>query len=364
MATADPPGGAPGSPSADGAVLAAEADVEPAASTAGARSVLLTVVPWDDPAVTALRTEQQAEITLRYDGVGGDLLQHLPAEQMLATVLLTVDGEPAGCGALRDAPDHGPRHGELKRFFVRPAHRGNGYGRLLLAELERLADDLGLVRLVLETGTLLTEAVTLYRSVGYREIPRYGPYVDQDDSLCFARWLRPELATRVLVLSGALGAGKTTVATAVGALLADRGVPHAVLDVDALCQVWPRPADDPYAQGLALEGLRGLAPGLAARGLRRVVLARVVERPEERADYERAFAGSDVTVVRLTARETVRRDRLAARGATGEDLAWELARTVELDALLAGAGADDAVVENAGRPATVVADEVLRAAGW
>jgi hypothetical protein len=44
-----------------------------------------------------------------------------------------------------------------------------------------------------------------------------------------------------------------------GDLLADRGVPHAVIDLDRFCQVWPAPEDDPFQHRLLLANLRAVA---------------------------------------------------------------------------------------------------------
>lgn len=63
---------------------------------------------------------------------------------------------------------------ELKRMFVRPAHRGHGFARDLLTQLEGVATAAGIRRLRLETGTAQHAALALYRSSGYADIPAYG----------------------------------------------------------------------------------------------------------------------------------------------------------------------------------------------
>ncbi|MCV2395301.1 GNAT family N-acetyltransferase [Actinotalea sp. M2MS4P-6] len=320
----------------------------------------LTVVPWADQDAAALRAEQQAGLAELYDGVE-DIEPELPAEQMVRTVLVRVDGEPVATGSLRLEPHLPTGTGELKRMYVRPAWRGVGLSRQVLVALEGAAREVGLRRLVLETGLRQTAALGLYASAGYRRIPSWGPYVDEPGSVCLGRWLHDEDRTRVLVINGSLGAGKTTVGDRVGRLLADRGVPHVVLDVDALTSAAPVPPDDPFHQRLALDALARLAPLYRERGLRHVVLPRVVEEPADRADYERAFDGADVRVVRLSVPEDVRLDRLRTR-ATAPD-PGELARTVELEAILRRAGADDAVVDGVG-DVDRVAERVLDAAGW
>jgi putative acetyltransferase len=103
---------------------------------------------------------------------------------------------PVGCGALRwlRAPEliHelGPRVGELKRMYVSPEVRGRGVGRALLARLEGEARNLGLTRLVLETGTRQLEAIALYRSAGFMPISAYGEYAaSPGTSVCLAKEL-------------------------------------------------------------------------------------------------------------------------------------------------------------------------------
>jgi len=340
---------------------------EPPGGGAPPPVVRIDAVPWDDPAAVALRREQLAELAALYDD-GDDLPPDLTADQALASLLLTVDGAPAACAGLRDAAVHGERFaggvGEIKRMFVRPEFRGRGYGRLLLARLEAVAADLGLVRLVLETGALQGAAVRLYRDAGYRRVRPFGPYADDPRTLYYARWLVPDAGTRVLVVNGTVGAGKTTVAEAVADLLRERGVPYAWIDVDALRRAYPTADDDPFGQEVALDHLEAMAGVLARRGYRHVVLAEVIERPADRERYEMAFDGAELAVVRLVASEATCLARLRRREPDPwRD--WHLARTVELAAVLEAAGVDDAVVDNDGdRTPREVAAEVLSAAGW
>ena len=322
--------------------------------------VVTTAVPWEHPDAERLRAEQQAGLAELYDGTE-DIEPELPAAEMVHTVLVTADGEPAATGSLRLGPHLPHGHAELKRMFVRPAHRGRGLSRIVLAALERAAAEAGLRRLALETGVRQTAALGLYPAARYRPGANFGIYADEPTSVCYARWLREGDRTHVLVLSGSVAAGKTATAARVGHLLAARGLAYAVLDVDALTDAEPRPADDPHHQRLAIEALTVLAPLYRERGLRHVVLPRVVERRAELEDYERAFDGAEVVVVRLRVPEAVRLARVGERGRPQRE--WELARTVELEAVLEAAGADDAVVDAAGSSDEVAA-LVVAAAGW
>jgi DNA-binding MarR family transcriptional regulator/GNAT superfamily N-acetyltransferase len=92
-------------------------------------------------------------------------------------LLATLHSEPVGCGVLKFHPD-APAH--LKRMWVAREVRGLGLGRRLLAELEAHAAARGVLAVRLETHRALDEAISLYRTAGYREVPPFNdePYAD------------------------------------------------------------------------------------------------------------------------------------------------------------------------------------------
>ena len=86
-------------------------------------------------------------------------------------LLLALAGvEAAGCVALRrqDADS-----GEMKRLYVSPTHRGKGLGGTLARAVIAAAQDIGYARVVLDTLPKMPEALALYRSLGFRDIPPY-----------------------------------------------------------------------------------------------------------------------------------------------------------------------------------------------
>jgi len=97
-----------------------------------------------------------------------------PAGEMVVAYLRA---EAVACGALKHF-DGGVC--DLKRMWVADAARGLGLGRRLLADLEGRAARAGAGTVRLETNATLVEAIALYRSAGYREVPAFNdePFAD------------------------------------------------------------------------------------------------------------------------------------------------------------------------------------------
>ncbi len=147
------------------------------------RTAGLVQITIEDPASGAARFCLQryvAELGARFDA-GFDPGISIPAAAADLTepaglfLLARLRGEPAGCGALKF---HRAGPADLKRMWVVGHARGLGVGRRILAELERHARQRGVTELRLETNRCLTEAISLYRSAGYAEVPAFSdePY--------------------------------------------------------------------------------------------------------------------------------------------------------------------------------------------
>jgi thymidine kinase len=133
--------------------------------------------------------------------------------------------------------------------------------------------------------------------------------------------------SKVIVISGSMGSGKSTVLAEASDLLAARGVVHA------------------------------------AAGVTRLLLAEAVESRAELDRIQKAIPGSTVVVCRLRAKLETMRQRVSLRepGMLREQF---VDRVTELDALLDRAQLEDLSLVNDDGSVTDVARELLTRAGW
>jgi DNA-binding MarR family transcriptional regulator/predicted GNAT family N-acyltransferase len=134
------------------------------------------VVAPTHPHATYALAQYFAELDQRFD-IGFDPADSLlPSADVLVLpaglmLVATLRSEPVGCGALKL---NGAEPAEIKRMWVTPQTRGLGVGRRLLTELEGHARDSGARIVRLETNKALVEAIALYRSSGYVEVPAFN----------------------------------------------------------------------------------------------------------------------------------------------------------------------------------------------
>ncbi len=135
------------------------------------------------PASPAVRTSMAAyfdELARRFEA-GFDPAVTLPTadEQFRLpaglVLLATLHDRPVGCVGLKL---HADGVGEVKRLWVSSEVRGLGLARRMLGRIEAEGSSRGIHTLRLDTNRALTEAIALYRALGYREIDAYNdePY--------------------------------------------------------------------------------------------------------------------------------------------------------------------------------------------
>ena len=99
-------------------------------------------------------------------------------------------GRALGMGALFV---HSLELAEVKRMYTLPETRGQGIGRLLLNDIERLARDKGVAVLKLETGAVegFAPAWRLYERGGFVRCDAFADYPDSDYSAFYEKLLQP-----------------------------------------------------------------------------------------------------------------------------------------------------------------------------
>jgi len=151
---------------------------------------LTLIDPRGEIAVKLMRALAEQEARLYHD-LGADTFDAFLPEDVLvprgAFVLARLDGEPAGCGALRPIDAEAA---EINRMYVEPIARRKGVGRAILAELERVASGFGYQILRLETGNRQPEAIALYEGHGFRRAAAFGAHASDPVSLFFEKILK------------------------------------------------------------------------------------------------------------------------------------------------------------------------------
>jgi tRNA threonylcarbamoyladenosine biosynthesis protein TsaE len=204
------------------AVVVLPADPARAAEVADViREAFSARPPLDPPAPALAEDEQSVALALRSEG----------------GLMAVVDGRVVGACLLgRRTTPWGPSL-ELRRVSVRPDAQHLGVAQAVVAAAEDQARERGLRRVHLTARTELPATVRFWLRLGYREVERHGtvatmgrelPVQVQADDAEQMRDLGRRLAARLragdlLLLTGDLGAGKTTLTQGIGEALGVRG---------------------------------------------------------------------------------------------------------------------------------------------
>ena len=170
----------------------------------------------------------------------------------------------------------------------------------------------------------------------------------------------PGMDVKIIVISGSMGSGKTTVMAEASDLLAVAGVIHAAIDLDGLGighvpeGGWP---------DLAYRNLACVWENYAEAGATRLLLAEAVESRDALDRIREVIPNSEVVVCRLRANLRTMQQRVLARE-PGMLQDTFVARVAELDALLDAAHVEDFSLPNDEGSITDVARELLVRAGW
>jgi hypothetical protein len=165
----------------------------------------------------------------------------------------------------------------------------------------------------------------------------------------------------LLIITGTMGAGKTSALGEASDILARQGITHAAIDLDSLGV-----AHLPYASSsddVMYRNLRSVCKNYADLGVTRLLLARAIEDRAKLELCKGVVSPSNTVVCRLTASIEVmeQRVRLRESGVSQRDY---VARVAELSTILDRAQLENFTIRNENRPLRDVARELLMRAGW
>jgi hypothetical protein len=165
----------------------------------------------------------------------------------------------------------------------------------------------------------------------------------------------------LLIITGSMGAGKTSVLGEASDILALRNIAHAAIDLDALGLAHFSSASG--NDGVMYRNLQSVCENYASLGVRRCLLARAVEDRGELELCRRAVSAKGVVVCRLTANVGTMEQRIKRRE-SGISQREYVTRVAKLNDILDRARLENFTVLNENRTLSEVAYEMLLKAGW
>jgi len=167
----------------------------------------------------------------------------------------------------------------------------------------------------------------------------------------------------LLVVTGSVGVGKTTIGSELTNVLEAMGIAHSFVDLDGLTMTFPRPPDDRFGDGLALANLQAVWSNCRGRGSKNLIVARVLETPDYLDRLQQATDLSEIVVCELTASKTTLIDRVRSRE-VGSGRLWHERRTLELADSLAELELATFSVTTDNRQPPDIAAEIAERVNW
>ncbi len=161
----------------------------------------------------------------------------------------------------------------------------------------------------------------------------------------------------LIIISGPVGVGKTSVAEELSGLLAEDKVAHTFIDLDGLSKTYPRPADDKYGERIALKNLQDVWANARALGVKTLIIARVIETPEGARRIEHTVGAISSTVIQLNASDETLLDRVRQREA-GSGREWHERRALALSAQMQNSRVATLMLETDDKSVSEIAGEI------
>jgi hypothetical protein len=162
----------------------------------------------------------------------------------------------------------------------------------------------------------------------------------------------------VLLITGSMGSGKTTMLGEASDLLVQRKIIHAGVDLD-----WLAHAPLTTCADLLERNLAGVVANFKAAGIDRLLIAGAIETRAELERIREAVTAPTIVVCRLRAPIDVMQARVATRE-RGMFAPRYIDRVAGLERLLDEAALEDFTVDTTAASLTSLAIEMLERAGW
>jgi adenylylsulfate kinase-like enzyme len=162
----------------------------------------------------------------------------------------------------------------------------------------------------------------------------------------------------ILIITGPVGAGKTTIAESIFDLLSEKKTPCAVIDFDWLTAAYPPPLNDRFNFDLGIANLRSILPNYLSMGIKKFIIPTVIESKEEIEKFKALINETDIFVVRLLAELPTLHRRLDNRE-RGTMLNWHKKRAKELIDIFAVKQLENVIVDTENKSIDSITEEVL-----
>jgi hypothetical protein len=170
------------------------------------------------------------------------------------------------------------------------------------------------------------------------------------------------LGASVLLVTGAVGVGKTTVGYEVRLRLAAAGVRHVMID-DEFSLFHPHANDDPKGERLRTQALRSLWSVYEGAGFSRLLLTRVIEWDADLDRVRAAIPDSEIHMFWLVAPFETLAERIRGKGvSTAQE--WCLQRAAELVKIWTNRPPEATRIETMGRDPRDIGSEIVAKSGW
>jgi hypothetical protein len=192
------------------------------------------------------------------------------------------------------------------------------------------------------------------------KVPKLLPYRATSERMASLH-MSGSVTKSLLIITGAMGAGRTSVLGEASDILTLHHIAHAAIDVDALgLASLPTAAGNDEAM---YRNLRSVCNNYASLGVKRFLLARALESRAELDLCRGIVSGANTVVCRLTASIETMEQRVKMRE-SGVSQRVYVARVAELNVILDRARLEDFSLTCENRSLTEVAHEMLLRADW